>query len=117
MFPVVSSSTGDRTAAEPAPLRSDSISADHLLFLLEKQPSCLIRVAVDGTLLAVNEAGLGLLGVARLDLALGRSLSACVPYEWSEFAARVWELGSGSLECELTDLAGDSKNVRFQGMA
>ena len=56
---------------QPDPASTDSI---YLLRLLEKQPSCLIRVDLDGTLLAVNEAGLKLLGTEALHQVLGRSL-------------------------------------------
>jgi len=109
----------DGKTAGPRPTGDTGVdgSADHLLYLLEKQPSCLIRVGLDGTLLAVNDVGLKLLGVNSLDFALGRSLGACAPNEWGEFSARVWERGAGSVECDLTDFVGVTKIVEFQGVA
>ena len=103
---------------QPDPAGTDST---YLLRLLEKQPSCLIRVALDGTLLAVNEAGLKLLGTEVLHQVLGRSLvdwlqSAQRP-QWAAFADRVWAESSGSIECELVDQAGTHRVVLFQGMA
>ena len=65
---------------------------ERLRTLLERQPSCLMRVAVDGTLLAVNEAALSLLGASELGQVLDSSLVECIEdgrTTWSGFIQRV----------------------------
>src|SRR5207253_9639653 len=84
--------------------------AAHLRDLLERQPACLIRVAADGVLLAVNDAALNLLGAEDLKQVLGTKLTDRIAPEQHDafhgFAARVWNKHSGSLECELIDSSG-----------
>jgi PAS domain S-box-containing protein len=92
----------------------------HLRRLIEQQPACLLRVGVDGLLLAVNEAGLRLLGAESLPQVLGSNLKKIIMprhhEEWQEFAARVRSGASGSIECDLTDLSGTSRTVLLQGV-
>ena len=81
---------------------------ERLRLLLERQPSCLMRVARDGTLLAVNAAALGLLGAPDLASVLGTSLLSRLsgdPVAWNDFLERV-AAGAASLECELNDGTG-----------
>ena len=92
----------------------------HLRRLIEQQPACLLRAGTDGLLLAVNEAGLRLLGGESLTQVLGTKLTKLIMprqhEEWNEFAARVREGASGSIECDLTDLAGMRRTVLLQGV-
>ena len=94
---------------------------DHLRTLLERQPSCLMRVGVDGVMLAVNDAALGLLDAADLASLLGRPIAERISPEhvaqWPEFAARVWANGAGSLECSLIDRAGVERATLMQAVA
>ena len=92
---------------------------ERLRTLLERQPSCLIRVAVDGTLLAVNEAALSLLGASELGQVLDSSLVECIEdgrTTWSGFIQRVANGGSASLECEMTDRTGARRAVILQAV-
>ena len=94
---------------------------DHLRTLLEKQPSCLMRVGVDGVMLAVNDAALGLLDAPDLASLLGRPIAERISPEhvaqWPEFAARVWANGAGSFECSLIDRAGVERATLMQAVA
>lgn len=84
-------------AASPATSASDG---EHLRQLLEQQPACLVRVTLDGMLLAVNKAALSMLGASSLEQVLRTSIvERCLPGQqelWREFAVRVWSSGSGS---------------------
>ena len=51
----------------------------HLRAVLERQPVVLTRVDKDGTFLAINEAGLSMLGAQSLEQILGTSLMNMVP--------------------------------------
>lgn len=92
----------------------------HLRRLIEQQPACLLRAGIDGLLLAVNEAGLRLLGGESLPQVLGTRLTKLIiprqHEEWNEFAARVRTGVSGSIECELTDLVGMRRTILLQGV-
>jgi PAS domain-containing protein len=89
--------------------------------ILERQPSCLLRVGIDGTLCAVSDAALGLLGARELSAVLNTNLRDRIVTDaehlWSEFVLRVSQSGSGSMECEMTDLAGASRSVIIHGVA
>ena len=78
----------------------------HLLRIVELQPACLMRVDLDGQFLAVNQAGLSLLGAQGLEDVLGTSVTERITATnggpWTEFARRVWNGAPGSLECSLT---------------
>jgi PAS domain S-box-containing protein len=94
--------------------------ARHLRRLLEKQPACLLRVGLDGLLLAANDAALSLLGAEALPQVLGRHLTDWISEPdhtpWDAFAARIREGASSSLECDVTDPAGGSRTLLFQGV-
>ena len=80
-----------------------------------------MRVGVDGVMLAVNDAALGLLDAADLASLLGRPIAERISPEhvaqWPEFAARVWANGAGSLECSLIDRAGVERATLMQAVA
>jgi hypothetical protein len=92
----------------------------HLQRIIEKQPSCLVRAGIDGVLLAVNDAALGLLGARELGQVLGTPLTARIVPEhhelWKAFAATIAADASRSLECDLTDLTGARRTVLFHGV-
>jgi PAS domain S-box-containing protein len=89
--------------------------------VIEKQPACLVRVSLDGTLLAVNEAALSIFGAENLGQVLEQSLPGrFLPDQqklWDDFCSRVWTSGAGSVECELADLAGEKRPALLKGVA
>src|SRR6185437_12401054 len=84
---------------------SPSADAVYLRRLLERQPGCLLRVRLDGVLLACNDAGLGLFGVRQLAAILKTNLADRIApadlTKWHEFTRRVWAKGAASLETYL----------------
>jgi hypothetical protein len=102
----------------PSPLEAET---ERLRGLLDRQPCCLLRVGMDGLLLAANEAALSQLAARELGKTLGRLLTEWILPEhrnrWCEFAARVRERGSGSLECILVDLDGVQHAVSLRGVS
>jgi hypothetical protein len=94
---------------------------DRLHTLLDKQPSCLMRVAIDGMLLAVSDAALVLLGGSELAQMLGTNLVDRIHGDsgtlWTDFVDRVCQSGSGSVECELDDLRGARRTVMLLSIA
>jgi PAS domain S-box-containing protein len=94
---------------------------ERLRAMLERQPSCLMRIAIGGTLLAVNQAAQSLLGARNLTDVLGTSIVERIVGDepartWDDFAARVTQSGSGSLECELQDPGGTRRAVVVQAV-
>lgn len=92
---------------------------ERLRALLERQPSCLMRIGIGGTLLAVNEAALHFLGARTLADVLGTSVVERMDAEegatiWADFVKRVANAGSASVEGEMTDLAGLRRAVIMQ---
>ena len=103
------------------PRESDpAAEAVHLRRLIETQPFCLMRVGMDGVLLAANDAALGLLGARELDQVLGSAVTVWMDADhqdrWREFAATLASGTSGSLECELTGLSSNHRTVVFYGV-
>ena len=94
---------------------------ERLRTLLERHPSCLMRVGIRGTLLAANETALSFLGGSDLGHVLDTSLLERIEGDdvaavWSGFLERVANAGSASLECEMTDLAGVHRAVILQAV-
>ena len=94
---------------------------ERLRTMLDRQPACLMRIARDGTLLAVNDAALSLLGVRELADALATSIVARIQSPdaatvWTDFAARVANAGSGSVECRMCDAGGVQRAVVLQAV-
>ncbi len=105
-------------APEPVPsVPSQPPEAVHLRRIIEKQPACLMRVGLDGLLLAANDAALGLLGAKDHSEVLGSLLTTWIVaadlQRWAQFAATVGKGTSVSLECDINDLAGTQRNVAF----
>jgi PAS domain-containing protein len=106
-------------AAAAAPGVHTSADVDRLHALLDKQPSCVMRVAADGRLLAVNDAALSLLGARALVDVLGTMFTERLHGDgtgWTEFSRRVAQSGSASTECEMSDLAGGRRAIAMQGV-
>ncbi|HEX7085956.1 MAG TPA: PAS domain-containing protein [Vicinamibacterales bacterium] len=82
----------------------------HLRAILESQPVVLCRVGADGTFLAVNGAGLSMLGAAGLEQVLGRSILSLVgegdQKACKTFLERAAGGQRGSIEVELVDFTG-----------
>lgn len=95
--------------------------ADRLRTLLDKLPSCLMRIGADGTLLAVSDTALDLLGARDLGSVLGTNvvdrLRGDAAAVWADFVRRVSDVGSGSAECEMEDLTGARRIVVLRGVA
>jgi len=105
----------------PTPPAASADDASYLRGLLEKQPSCLLRVARDGVLLACNDVGLSLFGKSTLADVLDGQITAFLTFDlaeaWCDFSDRVWESGAGSLECELATTDGSLRMVLLQAVA
>ena len=88
---------------------------EHLRRLLDIQPSCLMRIAADGLVLAANEAALKLLGIESLGQALGMDFSAWILPEqrdsWLEFNARVIQGAAASVECDIVTPLGERRTT------
>jgi len=90
--------------------------------LLERQSSCLMRTATDGTLLAVSDAAVTLLGAHELAQVLDTSLVDRIRGDaaaamWADFTTRVFSSGSASAECEIEDVVGTRRSVILLGVA
>src|SRR5437879_614374 len=98
-----------------------SADSAYLRRLLERQPACLIRVRLDGGLLACNDAALSLFGVGALRAILNTNLTdrivAAERAKWQEFTTRCWANGAASLECHLVIPDDDARPVLVQGVA
>ena len=100
--------------------QSSTGEAVHLRRLIEKQPACVLRVGIDGLVLAANDAAVSLLGAEGLTQVLGTKLTERIirrhHEQWEEFAARIREGTSSSIECDLTDLSGGRRTILLQGV-
>jgi PAS domain S-box-containing protein len=98
----------------------ETLEASYFRRLIEKQPAVLMRVALDGAVLAANDAALGLLGAEDLNQLAGLMLPACVAPEhrerWNEFTAAVAKGTSKSFECLFTNLVGTCRQIVFHGV-
>ena len=96
-------------------------AAGHLLQIIERQPACLMRVDLEGQFLAVNQAGLSLLGAQGLEEVLGTSVTERISTtngaHWTEFASRVWNGAPGSLECSLMRGSHSVRSILFHAIA
>jgi PAS domain-containing protein len=95
---------------------------ERLHAVLDHQPSCLLRVDFDGTLLAVNDAALNLLAAQRLVDVLDTNIRVHLHGDtadafWLDFVDRVSKARSASAEWELVDLSGARRAVALQAVA
>jgi PAS domain S-box-containing protein len=93
----------------------------HLRAVLERQPVVLTRVGKDGTFLAVNEAGLSMLGAQSLEQVLGTSLMNMVQGEdrkaCQAFIDRAMGGQRGSFEVDLVGLTGSRHTLELHASA
>jgi hypothetical protein len=96
------------------------LEVERLRFLIERQPTCVLRVALDGVILAANDAALGQLGASQLGQALGHRLTQwMLPHHrdrWLDLARRAYQNGAASIECELLDLTERRHAVQLQAV-
>jgi PAS domain-containing protein len=106
--------------AAPSTLNPSS-DASYLRRLFERQSACLIRVRLDGVLLACNRAALALFGVDALRAVLSTNLVDRIVLaqrpQWQEFMRRCWEKGAASFECDLVIRNNEARPVLVQGVA
>ena len=102
----------------PQPDADDEV--ERLRLLIERQPTCLLRVGLDGVILAANDAALGQLGARQLGQALGRRFTQWMAPNhrdrWFDLARRAYENGAASIECELLDLAERRHAVQIRAV-
>jgi PAS fold len=100
----------------PAPISE----AAHLRRILELQPCALMRIGVDGTVLAANDAALRLLGVAERRLLLGTSLPDRLAADdrepWGALVARVAAGESASLACAIAEAGAEPRGLTLQAV-
>lgn len=115
--PMTSSGRAVATAPPGVDLTAE---VERLRAMLERQPSCLMRIGIGGTLLAVNEAAISLLGGRAPGDLLGTTIveriAGDAPTIWAEFVGRVTNAGSASVECEFEDPGGTRRAVVLQAV-
>ena len=93
----------------------------HLRAVLERQPVVLTRVSKDGTFLAINEAGLSMLGAQTLEQILGTSLMNMVEADERKacqaFIDRAAGGTRGSFEVDLIGLTGSRHTLELHASA
>jgi len=93
---------------------------ERLRLLIERQPTCVMRIGLDAVILAANDAALGQLGASQLGQALGHRFTQWMsPNQrdrWIDLAQRAHENGAASIECELIDLAERRHAVQLQAV-
>lgn len=87
-----------------------SVEVVHLRRLLDIQPCCLLRLGADGTILAVNDAALMMLGGGSRAQALGRDFALWIPPDqrepWKAFTLGVVRGSPSSIECDVAGASG-----------
>ncbi len=100
----------------PAP----ALETARLRRILETQPCSLMRVGLDGALLAANDAALQLLGTGERGRVLGQLFPERVIPEdrdgWTAFVSRVQAGESASMACDLEGLDGERRRVSLQAV-
>jgi PAS domain S-box-containing protein len=91
----------------------------HLRAVLERQPVVLTRVSKEGTFLAINEAGLSMLGAQALEQVLGTSIMNMVDAgdrkACQAFLDRAVSGQRGSFEVDLVGLTGARHTLELHG--
>ena len=94
--------------------------SDHLRWIVEKQPSCLMRIGTDGVVLAANDAALALLGAESHPQVLGHSLTPLIAPThqdaWLAFLDKVGHGAPQSCECDLHGVTGATRSVVLHGV-
>ncbi len=97
-----------------------SVEVVHLRRLLDIQPACLLRLAADGTILAVNDAALVMLGGESCEQTLGRDFALWIPPEqrepWKAFTLGVVRGSPSSIECDVAGASGTLLPTLFQAI-
>lgn len=92
-----------------------------LRVMLETAPACLMRVAGDGTILAMNIAALDLVDAERVDQVVDRSwYERVVPDAQAgcrDFIERASNGERGSLECQIQGLSGTHRTVLMHAVS
>jgi PAS domain S-box-containing protein len=113
----VSKASGTPAVGVDLPLEAEP----HLRAVLESQPFALTRLARDGTVLAVNQAGLSMLGAAGLEQVLGTSFLNLVQAEEHKgchaFIERALSGQRGSFEADLIGLTGSRHTFELHATA
>jgi len=102
-----------------APSELSPSSDASLRRLLERRPACLVRVRLDGVLLACNQAALALLGTegrAVLNSSLADRLLPPGNTQWQEFVARCSAEGAASFNGHLVIGDQNARPVIVQGV-
>ncbi len=107
-----------KSSGEPAVGVDATLAAEpHLRAVLETQPVILVRLARDGTFMAVNESGVSALGAERLEQLLGTSIAALLPQDERNsllvFLEKITSGNRGSLEIDLTALTGTRHTMQL----
>ena len=107
-----------KSSGEPAVGVDSTLAAEpHLRAVLESQPVILVRLARDGTFMAVNESGVSALGAERLEQLLGTSIAALLPQDERNsllvFLEKITSGNRGSLEIDLTALTGTRHTMQL----
>lgn len=99
---------------------SPPVEAAHLRRLLDTQPSCLMRLGAEGTVLAANDAALMLLGLSSRAQALGNDFALWIAADhrerWRAFSASVIDGAPASVECDLMTPSGDRQATLFHAV-
>lgn len=111
-----------KAAGTPAVGIDPPVGAEpHLRAVIEQQPVVLARVGKDGTFLAVNEAGLSMLGAQTLEQVLGSSLLSMVDQAergtCQALIERALDGQRGSCEADLTGFTSSHQTLELHATA
>ena len=111
-----------KAAGTPAVGIDPPVGAEpHLRAVIERQPVVLARVGRDGTFLAVNEAGLSMLGAQALEQVLGTSLLSMVDQaergSCQALIERALDGQRGSCEADLTGFTSSHQTLELHATA
>ncbi len=106
--------------AGPAASRGGDPEVDRLHRLINYQPTCLLRLGMQGVILAANDAALAQLAATELAQVWGREFTERILLDqrdrWGEFARHVREDRAASTEFCLLDLNGNTSTVLLNGV-
>jgi len=109
----------DRATAELNRLRAEEVlkkREEHLRTIIDLTPECVKLVDGDGTLLAMNRAGLGMIEAESAEAVIGKSVYSVVAPEdrdaFRAFNEAVCRDSKGTLEFEIVGLKGRRRRVQ-----